>query len=45
MAARSGVRPHHWNFGPMPPVSGLTDQQVAAIVAYVRSQQQAAGIR
>ncbi len=45
VAARSGVRPHHWNFGPMPPVSGLTDQQVAAIVAYVRSQQQAAGIR
>ena len=45
MAVRSGVRPHHWDFGPMPPVPGLTDAQVASIVAFVREQQRAAGIR
>ena len=45
VAVRSGVRPHHWNFGAMPPLPGLTDAQVAAIVAFVRAQQRAAGIR
>ena len=44
-AVRNGVKPHHWNFGPMPPVPGLTDQQVAAIVAFVRGEQQTVGIR
>jgi len=29
----------------MPPVPAVTDAQVKAIVAYVRSQQAAAGIR
>ena len=45
VAVRSGVRPHHWTFGAMPPVVGLSDAQVAAIVAFVRAEQQAAGIR
>lgn len=45
IAVRSGARAHHWNFGPMLPVPGLSDQQVAAIVAFVRAEQQAAGIR
>lgn len=45
LAVRSGVRAHHWNFGPMAPVAGLSDQQVAAIVAFVRAEQQAVGIR
>ena len=43
-AAAFGVRPHHWNFGPMDPVPGLTRDEVAKIVAFVRSEQQAAGI-
>lgn len=43
-AVRTGVRPHHWDFGPMPPKPGLTDQDVADIVAYVRSLQRDAGI-
>ena len=46
-AAALGVVPHHWNFGPMPPVgaqAGLTREDVALIVAYVRSEQEAAGI-
>ena len=44
LAIRSGARAHHWNFGDMSPVEGLTDEQVAAIVAFVRAQQREAGI-
>jgi mono/diheme cytochrome c family protein len=44
LAARSGARAHHWNFGNMPPIEGLTDEQIAAIVEFVREQQRAAGI-
>ena len=43
-AARFGVRAHHWRFGDMPPVDGLTDADVKAITAYVRELQQANGI-
>ncbi len=44
IAVRNGVQPHHWDFGAMPPVDGLDDQQVADIVAWVRQQQRDAGI-
>ena len=44
LAAKVGARSHHWNFGDMPPVAGLTDDQLEAIVAYVRERQRAAGI-
>ncbi len=44
MAARNGVRSHHWKFGDMPPVEGITDAEVKTIVAYVRALQQANGI-
>ena len=27
---RLGVRPHHWSYGPMPPVAGLVKDEVAA---------------
>ena len=43
-AARNGVRAHHWRFGDMPPVDGLTDEQVASIVAFVRAMQRANGV-
>ncbi|MEX2322163.1 MAG: cytochrome c [Acidimicrobiia bacterium] len=39
-----GVIPHHWNFGPMPAIPGLPRDEVASIIAFVRLQQQAAGI-
>lgn len=39
LAVRNGVRAHHWDFGPMPPVEGLSDEEVSAIVAYVRDVQ------
>lgn len=44
LAVRNGARAHHWDFGDMPPVPGLNDAQVTAIVAFVRAQQRAAGI-
>ena len=44
MAARNGVRSHHWKFGDMPPVEGITDAEVGTIVAYIRTLQQANGI-
>jgi len=44
MAAKRGVRAHHWPFGNMPPVPGVTDQQIATIISYVRTLQRANGI-
>jgi len=43
-AIRRGTRAHHWNFGDMPPVEGLSDDQAEAVVAFVRETQRAAGI-
>ncbi len=45
LAARNGVRAHHWPFGDMPPRPEVSDPEMAAIVAYVRELQQANGIR
>lgn len=45
LAVRNGVRAHHWKFGDMKPVPGLSADDVAHIVAYVRSQQRLVGIR
>ncbi len=44
VAVRNGVRAHHWRFGNMPPVEGLTEGDVKMIVAYVRELQRANGI-
>lgn len=44
LAARNGVRQHHWRFGDMPPVEGIDDAEIEPIVAYVRRLQQANGI-
>jgi mono/diheme cytochrome c family protein len=43
-AAALGVPAHHWTFGDMPPVPGVTPEQVAEITAYVRWLQRQAGI-
>lgn len=43
-AVAFGVVPHHWQFGPMPPIPGLDRDEVAAVVAFVRAEQQRAGI-
>ncbi len=44
IAVRSGVRAHHWSFGDMPPIKGVTPEEVDDIITYVRSLQKAAGI-
>lgn len=44
VAVARGAPQHHWKFGPMPLVDGLTDAEVGDIIAYVRGQQRAAGI-
>jgi cytochrome c len=43
-AAALGVRAHHWSFGNMPAVEGLTRTDVKMIVAYIRELQRANGI-
>ena len=43
-AVALGVRGHHWPFGDMPPVEGLTRGDVAMIIAYIRELQVANGI-
>lgn len=45
MAVASGVRAHHWEFGDMAPIEGLTPDQVAHITAYIRMHQRRVGIR
>ena len=43
-AANRGTPRHHWNFGDMPPQPGVTDDDVTAIVRYIRELQEANGI-
>jgi len=43
-AVALGVVPHHWNFGPMPKVGGVSEAEVGEIVGYVRWLQRKAGI-
>jgi mono/diheme cytochrome c family protein len=43
-AAALGAKAHHWKFGDMPPVKGLTPDDVAHITAYIRMVQRKAGI-
>ena len=43
-AVSVGVQAHHWRFGNMPPVEGLTRGDVKMIVAYIRELQRANGI-
>jgi len=44
LAAKYGTRQHHWNFGDMQPVNGVTPDDVAHITVYVRDRQRQAGI-
>lgn len=43
-AAERGVRAHHWGFGDMPPVEGVSKDDVAAMIRYIRGLQKEAGI-
>lgn len=44
-AAQNGVRAHHWRFGNMSPVAGITEAKLRWIVAYIREIQEANGIK
>jgi mono/diheme cytochrome c family protein len=44
IAAKKGARQHHWKFGNMKPVKGVTDAQLGKIVKYVRALQKANGL-
>ena len=44
-AVAYGVRAHHWRFGDMPPVEGLSRENVIQIITYIRELQRANGIQ
>jgi len=44
LAARNGVRAHHWDFGSMLPVDDITDAEIGYVTRYVRALQRANGI-
>ena len=43
-AVALGAQQHHWDFGDMPPVSGVSGEDTAHIIAWIRREQRAAGI-
>jgi mono/diheme cytochrome c family protein len=43
-AVAQGSPQHHWDYGDMPPVPGLSDDEVEDIIAYIRELQREAGI-
>ena len=43
-AVRQGARQHHWTYGDMKPVEGVSDADLMAIIAFVREVQRANGV-
>lgn len=43
-AVRQGVQAHHWEFGNMPRIEGVSEEEVNEIITYVRWLQRQAGI-
>lgn len=43
-AVKHGTRQHHWPYGDMPPQPGVSDDDIAAIVTFIREVQRANGI-
>lgn len=43
-APEMGVRAHHWKFGDMPKLPGVTKNDLAQIIPYIRWLQKQAGI-
>ncbi len=44
LAVKRGVRAHHWAFGNMPKISGISKEEVEQIISYVRWLQREKGI-
>ena len=42
-AIANGAPQHHWDFGDMEPVEGLSDDDVEAVIAFVRAEQEQQG--
>ena len=42
-AIANGAPQHHWPFGDMEPIEGLSDDDVEAVIAFVRAEQQRQG--
>ena len=42
-AIANGAPQHHWPFGDMEPVEGLSNEDVEAVIAFVRGEQQRQG--
>jgi mono/diheme cytochrome c family protein len=43
-ATRRGAKAHHWQFGDMKPVDGVSDTELAEIIRFVREVQKANGL-
>lgn len=43
-AIENGAPQHHWPFGDMPAIEGLSADEIEAVIAYVRSEQQRQGL-
>ncbi len=43
VAVVAGSPQHHWKFGRMPPIAGLSEADIEAIIAFVREQQRVEG--
>lgn len=44
MAVKNGSQQHHWQFGDMPPIKGVTPEDVGHVVAYIRQMQRRVGL-
>ena len=44
IAPRQGARAHHWRFGDMPRIPGVSDAVLQSILRYVRAVQRANGV-
>ncbi|MEL7210691.1 MAG: cytochrome c, partial [Actinomycetota bacterium] len=42
-AITNGARQHHWSFGDMPPVEGLNQEEIEAVIGFIRAEQQRLG--
>ncbi len=43
VAIRDGTREHHWWFGDMPPVEGISDLEIEKVISFIRAEQERLG--
>ena len=44
-AIKNGVVAHHWRYGNMPPQEGVAEDDIPAVIAYIREMQRANGVK